>query len=59
MTTRRCLTPDEYASERKVSTRTVYRLIKAGKIPAERVGTQWRIWIADPRRTTGDNHANS
>ena len=59
MTPRRCLTPDEYAIERKVSTRTVYRLIKAGKIPAERVGTQWRIWIVDPRRTMGDNHANS
>lgn len=53
---RRCLTPDEYADERKVSVRTVYRLIKAGKLPAERVGSQWRIWI---RMTTGDNSANS
>ena len=45
MSERRCLTPDEYAIERKVSVRTVYRLIKAGKLPAERVGSQWRIWM--------------
>jgi len=50
---RRCLTPDEYARERKVSTRTVYRLIRKGKIPAERVGAQWRIWIGC--RTPQDN----
>lgn len=45
MTDRRCLTPEEYADERKVSRKTVYRLIKAGKIPAQRVGHQWRIWL--------------
>lgn len=45
MTDRRCLTPDEYALERKVSLKTVYRLIKRGKLPAERVGQQWRIWL--------------
>jgi len=42
---RRCLTPDEYARERKVSTRTIYRLIHSGKLKAERVGSQWRIWL--------------
>ncbi len=57
MTDRRCLTPEEYATERKVSTRTVYRLIKAGKIKAERVGAQWRIFLGQ-RRTTGDNAAS-
>lgn len=45
MTDRRCLTPEEYATERKVSVRTVYRLIKLGALPAERVGSQWRIWL--------------
>lgn len=45
MSKSRCLTPEEYASERKVSVRTVYRLIQAGKLPAERVGRQWRIWL--------------
>jgi excisionase family DNA binding protein len=52
MTDRRCLTPEEYARERKVSTRTVYRLIKAGTVKAERVGKQWRIWLS--RRTADD-----
>jgi len=46
----RCLTPDEYAAEHKVSVRTVYRLIKAGRIPAYRVGVQWRIYVS-----AGDN----
>jgi excisionase family DNA binding protein len=45
MTDRRCLTPVEYAGERKVSVKTVYRLLRAGKIPSERVGQQWRIWL--------------
>jgi excisionase family DNA binding protein len=45
MTTARCLTPEEYATERRVSLKTVYRLIKAHKMPAERVGRQWRIWL--------------
>ena len=53
---RRCLTPYEYATEKKVSRRTVYRLIKAKKIPAERIGQQWRIWVS--RRTSSDNVAN-
>ncbi len=41
----RCVTPDEYAAERRISIKTVYRLIKARKVPAERVGSQWRIWL--------------
>jgi excisionase family DNA binding protein len=57
MTDRRCLTPDEYALERKVSTRTVYRLIKSGQVKAERVGAQWRIWLG--RRTTHDTAATT
>lgn len=57
MTGRRCVTPQEYARERKVSLRTVYRLIRDRKIPAERVGAQWRIWLRAPDRTTVDNLA--
>lgn len=49
---RRCLTPEEYARERRVSLKTVYRLIKAGKVKAERVGQQWRIWLGT-RATDG------
>lgn len=58
MIERRCLTPEEYAAECKVSVRTVYRLIKAGKIPATRVGRQWRLWLRFDR-TTHDIRANS
>ena len=45
MSERRCVTPEEYATERRVSLKTVYRLIKANRVPAERVGQQWRIWL--------------
>jgi len=55
MTERRCLTPEEYALERRVSVRTVYRLLKAGTVKGERVGAQWRIWLS--RRTAEDNNA--
>jgi acetyl-CoA synthetase len=34
---------DEAAKILKVNFRTVYRLIKSGKIQAKKVGHQWRI----------------
>jgi excisionase family DNA binding protein len=37
------LTTDEVLVYLQVNLRTVYRLIKAGKIPAVRVGRQWRF----------------
>ena len=37
------LTTDEVLSYLHVNLRTVYRLIKAGKLPAVRVGRQWRF----------------
>src|SRR3954471_17400088 len=37
------LTTEEVLEYLQVNLRTVYRLIKAGKIPAVRVGRQWRI----------------
>lgn len=37
------LTTDEVLEYLQVNLRTVYRLIKAGKIPAVRVGRQWRF----------------
>ena len=41
------LTTDEVLKYLQVNLRTVYRLIKAGKIPAVRVGRQWRFRKAD------------
>ncbi len=41
------LTTEEVLDYLQVNLRTVYRLIKAGKIPAVRVGRQWRFKRAD------------
>src|SRR5262245_28764294 len=41
------LTTEEVLSYLQVNLRTVYRLIKAGKIPAVRVGRQWRFRKGD------------
>ncbi len=37
------LTTDEVLTYLKVNLRTVYRLVEAGKLPAVRVGRQWRF----------------
>ncbi|MEI6570271.1 MAG: helix-turn-helix domain-containing protein [Actinomycetes bacterium] len=41
------LTPLEVAGAMRVSTMTVYRLVKSGEIPAIRVGKHLRIRLAD------------
>jgi len=41
------LTTDEVLEYLQVNLRTVYRLIKAGKLPAVRVGRQWRFRRSD------------
>jgi excisionase family DNA binding protein len=53
------LTTEEVLEYLQVNLRTVYRLIKAGKIPAVRVGRQWRfrkrdidVWL-DSQRPRG------
>ncbi len=57
------LTTDEVLEYLQVNLRTIYRLIKAGKIPAVRVGRQWRFrkrdidaWL-DSQRPHGDRSA--
>lgn len=54
------LTTEEVLDYLQVNLRTVYRLIKAGKIPAVRVGRQWRFrrrdldaWLEAQRTRTG------
>lgn len=54
------LTTEEVLEYLQVNLRTVYRLIKAGKIPAVRVGRQWRfrkrdidMWL-DSQRSRGE-----
>ena len=41
------LTTEEVQSYLRVNTRTVYRLIKTGDLPAVRIGRQWRVRPAD------------
>ena len=57
------LTTEEVLEYLQVNLRTVYRLIKAGKIPAVRVGRQWRFrkrdidaWL-DTQRPRGERPA--
>lgn len=54
------LTTEEVLDYLQVNLRTVYRLIKAGKIPAVRVGRQWRFrkrdidaWLESSRPASG------
>jgi excisionase family DNA binding protein len=58
------LTTEEVLEYLQVNLRTVYRLIKAGKIPAVRVGRQWRFrkrdidaWLDSQRTQSGGSAA--
>lgn len=37
------VTPEEYAKIMRLSTRTVYELLRKGEIQALKIGRQWRI----------------
>lgn len=47
------LTTEEVLAYLKVTSRTIYRLIRIGELPAVRIGRQWRI-----RRTDLDSWLN-
>lgn len=47
MSENRLLTTEEVLERLQLNLRTVYRLIKAGKLPAVRVGRQWRFRSGD------------
>jgi excisionase family DNA binding protein len=60
------LTTEEVLEYLQVNLRTVYRLIKAGKIPAVRVGRQWRFrkrdidaWLDSQRPRSGPRTAQA
>jgi excisionase family DNA binding protein len=60
------LTTEEVLEYLQVNLRTVYRLIKAGKIPAVRVGRQWRFrkgdidaWLDSQRPRDGARPAST
>jgi len=50
----RLLTVQEVADLMRVSTMTVYRLIKAGQLSALRVGRSWRLRAAEVERFLTD-----
>jgi excisionase family DNA binding protein len=59
------LTTEEVLDYLQVNLRTIYRLIKAGKIPAVRVGRQWRFrkhdidaWLTGGRASAKGNAAS-
>lgn len=59
------LTTEEVLDYLQVNLRTVYRLIKAGKIPAVRVGRQWRFrkrdidaWLDSSRQTSASSDSD-
>ena len=60
MTEETFLTTEEVLDYLHVNVRTIYRLIRAGKIPAVRIGRQWRfrrkdldVWLRTVR-SSGD-----
>jgi excisionase family DNA binding protein len=42
-----CLTTEDVTNYLRLNLRTVYRLIEGGRMPAVRVGRQWRFRKAD------------
>lgn len=60
------LTLDELAAFLKVSRDTVYRMAQTGKLPAVKVGNQWRFaqaevmaWLKENRNTKPKKPKNS
>ena len=60
------LTTEEVLEYLQVNLRTVYRLIKAGRIPAVRVGRQWRFrkrdidaWLESQRPRAGSRNTST
>ena len=55
------MTLEEVAAYLRLSKDTVYRMAQAGKIPASKVGTQWRFrgsevdaWLEDNKNVSSD-----
>lgn len=53
------MTLDEVAAYLRLSKDTIYRMVQSGKIPASKVGTQWRfrqsevdVWLEQNKNVT-------
>lgn len=53
------LTTEEVLGWLKVTPRTIYRLIRAGELPAVRVGRQWRFRRSDLENWLARNATSS
>jgi len=49
------LTVDEVVDLLRISRDTVYRLVAAGKLPARKVGRQWRFPRAELEKHVGES----
>jgi len=47
MTDHQLLTVEEAAAHLRLNPQTVYRLLRAGKLPGVKVGRQWRVRLVD------------
>jgi excisionase family DNA binding protein len=56
---RHFMTVAEVAQLMRVSTMTVYRLIKSGELPAVRVGRSYRLRPSDVDRYLGDRYTEA
>ena len=57
MTSEHFLTTEEVLTYLQVNLRTIYRLIRTGKLPAFRVGRQWRFRKEDIEAWLASRHA--
>ena len=55
----RFLTASEAAEQLRVSKMTIYRLIRAGKIPAVQVGKSYRVRVLDLERYLDSSYVNN
>jgi len=55
----RFLTASEAAEHLRVSKMTIYRLIRAGKIPAVQVGKSYRVRVDDLERYLDSSYVNT
>ena len=55
----RFLTASEAAEQLRVSKMTIYRLIRAGKIPAVQVGKSYRVRVDDLERYLDSSYVNN
>lgn len=52
------LTIDELAAYLKIPTSTIYKLVREGKIPSQKVGRHWRFRKASINRWLDETEAN-